>query len=209
MTQETMKTAKETDRRRGCPWGTVALLCLAAVLASSCHRRVIQPVVPPPVSSSPGLASYEAGEKAFEAGNFVEAAKAYEAYLRVNTSDNQDRVHFRLGLSNCLPVDSPQNLKLGREQLQQLAKEFPDSQYRPPSDLILFLLTSIDRLSGKEKELAGSNQKLSATVQKLSATVQKLSATAKEQEGTIKQLTDELQRLKAIDMKRSPSRPPR
>jgi tetratricopeptide (TPR) repeat protein len=198
--------------------GALVLLCCAAALAVSCHRRAKQagvplpaptspaPVlVPPPLPPPPGPVSpapnlvppaYKAAEQAFEAGKYLEAAKAYESYLRLNDPDNQDRVHFRLGLAYSLLPDSPQqNVKNARTHFQRLVKEFPDSPYRAPADLILSLLTAIDKLNASHRELRANNRELSATV--------------KEQQGKIKQLSEELQRLKEIDMKRSPSRPPR
>jgi tetratricopeptide (TPR) repeat protein len=198
--------------------GVLVLLCCAAALVVSCHRRakqaaaplpaptspapvLVPPPLPPPlapVAPAPNLIppAYRTAEQAFEAGRYLEAAKAYESYLRLNDPDNQDRVHFRLGLSYSLLPDSPQqNLKNARTHFQRLVKEFPDSPYRAPADLILSLLATIDKLSANIREIGANNRELNAAV--------------KDQQGKIKQLSEELQRLKAIDMKRSPSRPPR
>jgi len=72
------------------------------------------------------------------------------------------------------------NSRLSRVQLQRVATQFPNSGYRAPAELILSLQAQIEKLGGDLKE----------------------------QEKKIKTLTDELQRLKAIDMQRRPSRPP-
>jgi outer membrane protein assembly factor BamD (BamD/ComL family) len=137
--------------------------------------------VVPPVASNPALLSYEAAEESFEKGDYAAAVKSYEAYLLTNTPAHQDRTYFRLGLSYGLGPDKQQNLRLARTHLQRLVSQFPESLYRAPADLILLLLTEIEKLNGRVNE----------------------------QQSRIKTLTEELQLLKAIDMKRSPSRPPR
>ena len=156
-----------------------AFLCLPVSLVS-CSRRPVQPVVPP-VAATPALLSYKAAEDSFEKGDYTSAVKSYEAYLLTNTPEHQDRTYFRLGLSYGLAPEKPQNLRQARNHLQRLVSQFPESPYRAPADLILLLLTQIDKLNGRVNE----------------------------QQSRITTLTDELQLLKAIDMKRSPSRPPR
>jgi outer membrane protein assembly factor BamD (BamD/ComL family) len=152
-------------------------LLLVAVLVSSCHRRAVQPVVPPP---SPTPSVCDVAEKSFEAGNYQAAVNDYEACLRANYPKDQDRVYFRLGLAYAISGNSSQNLRLSRAHLQRIARQFPNSPYRAPAELILSLQTQIEKLGGDLKE----------------------------QERKIKTLTEELQRLKAIDMQRKPSRPP-
>ena len=72
------------------------------------------------------------------------------------------------------------NGRLSRVPLQRVATQFPNSGYRASAELILSLQAQIEKLGGDLKQ----------------------------QEKKIKTLTDELQRLKAIDMQRRPSRPP-
>ena len=155
-----------------------AFLCLHVSLVG-CSRRPAQPVIPP-AAANPALLSYEAAEDSFERGDYTSAVKNYEAYLLTNTPEHQDRTYFRLGLSYGFAPEKPQNLRQARSHLQRLVSQFPESPYRAPADLILLLLTQIDKLNGRVNE----------------------------QQVRIRNLTEELQLLKAIDMKRSPSRPP-
>ena len=92
-----------------------------------------------------------------------------------------DRVHFRLGLAYALAGNSTQNLRECRAHLQRVASRFPDSQYKIPAEFILSLQAEIEKLSGDLKE----------------------------QQAKMKNLSEELQKLKAIDMQRQPSRPPK
>jgi hypothetical protein len=218
------ETAAEFRGKRWRRIFAVACLCAAAGSSFSCHRgnktvaqpptaTVVatppsmnpggtQPAVTAPSAANPTLASYEAAEQAFEAGRYPEAVKGYESYLKFITSENQDRVHFRLGLAYALMTNVPQNMKIARTHFQVLDKDFQNSPYRVPAELILSLLNMIDKLNNNIKELGASNRELGASNRELNAAF-------KEQQGKIKQLSEELQRLKAIDMKRSPSRPPR
>lgn len=157
---------------------TVAFLCFLVSLVS-CSRKTVVPAGPP-TAASPALLSYAAAEENFEKGDYASAVKGYEEYLLANVFEHQDRAYFRLGLAYGLAPEKPQNLRQARSYLQRLVSEFPRSSYRAPADLILVLLTQIDRLNGRVNE----------------------------QQVRIRNLTEELQLLKAIDMKRNPSRPP-
>jgi outer membrane protein assembly factor BamD (BamD/ComL family) len=134
-----------------------------------------------PAAADPALLSFEAAEDSFEKGDYASAIRSYEAYLLANTPEHQDRAYFRLGLSYGFAPDKPQNLRQARSHLQRLVAQFPRSPYRASADLVLLLLTEIDKLNGRVNE----------------------------QQSRIATLMEELQLLKAIDMKRSPSRPPR
>jgi len=160
------------------PFVAAALLCFLVPLVS-CSRK---PVVPagPPAAANPAVLNYEAAEESFEKGDYASAVKGYEEYLLANMPEYQDRAFFRLGISYGLAPEKPQNLRQARGYLQRLVSEFPRSSYRAPADMILVLLTQIDRLNGRVNE----------------------------QQVRIRNLTEELQLLKAIDMKRNPSRPP-
>jgi outer membrane protein assembly factor BamD (BamD/ComL family) len=161
-----------------------AFLSLAVSLVS-CGRKPVQPVVPPPavvpspVAPNPALLTYEAAEESFAKGDYTSAVKSYEAYLLTGTPEHQDRTFFRLGLAYGFAPERPQNLRQARNHLQRLVSQFPGSPYRAPADLILLLLIQIEKLNGRVAE----------------------------QQSRITTLTEELQVLKAIDMKRSPSRP--
>jgi hypothetical protein len=194
-----IRTSAETTRSAAA-LANVRMLAAALVFMSimvlSCHRRALPPAVPPaapppavpaaPVppppapSPNPARSSYEAAEKSFDAGNYPAALIAYEACLRANVVENLDRVHFRLGLAYALAGESVQNLRESRIHFQRVVTQFAWSPYRIQAELILSLLSEIEKLNGSLKE----------------------------QQTRIKTLSDELQRLKSIDMQRHPSRPP-
>jgi len=156
----------------------MALLSIS-VLVVSCHRKSSQPAVPAAIPDQAQI-SFETGEERFEAGDYPAAAMSYEDYLQSDATSNLDRVHFRLALAYSLELENPQHLRLAKDHFQYLSTQFPKSQYRAPADLILALLNEIERLSGDVRE----------------------------QQVRIKTLTDELLKLKAIDLKKNPSRPP-
>lgn len=156
----------------------MALLFISALVVS-CHKRSSQPPVPAAIPDQTQI-SFETGEEHFEAGDYPAAAISYEDYLHSNATEHLDRVHFRLALAYSLELENPQRLRLAKDHLQYLSTQFPNSQYRAPADLILALLDEVEKLSGDVRE----------------------------QQVRIKTLTDELLKLKAIDLKKNPSRPP-
>ncbi len=88
---------------------------------------------------------------------------------------------FRLGLSYALSDSSPPGLKKSKSRLERLITFYPDSHYRPQARLILDLQNQLDQ---RVSELQGMEER-------------------------IRQLTEEIGKLKKIDMERQPSRPPR
>ena len=132
----------------------VALIVLTAAFAlAACHRRapvagipptppppvVRQPLPPPPVSPGPEplptiakppvVFPLEVANRAFSAGNYDEAARAYEAYLRANPSDiYRDEALFNLGLSYILRPGPSGDWKRAAATFKQLIEEHPHSQ---------------------------------------------------------------------------------
>jgi outer membrane protein assembly factor BamD (BamD/ComL family) len=116
----------------------------------------------------------------FQLGNYVQAAKAYEAFLSANPkAKNRDEALFYLGLSRALAGDSSRNMRQAEAAFKRLISEFPTSQYRNQAEFILGFQVQID----------------------------KLKSDLKERDDKIKKLSDELQALKEIDLQRHPSRP--
>ena len=137
----------------------------------------VEPVIEPKVAATP--TSLDLGDASFQARNYVKAARYYYDYLRTYPkSADRDGVLFRLGLS--LAMDSSgRNMRRVEEVLKRLVTEFPGSPYRSPAEFILGLQSQVESL--KED--------------------------IKEKEARIKLLTEELQKLKEIDLQRRPSRP--
>jgi TolA-binding protein len=139
------------------------------------------PLEPAPISKSTAkVSNLDLGEKYFRAGNFPQAARAYEAYLKSNPKSNyRDMALFYMGLSRALSGGPNRDPHQGEVALKQLVAEFPKSPYKSQAEFILVLQAQIDTLR----------------------------VDVKERDEKIKQLSDELQKLKEIDMQRRPSRP--
>jgi hypothetical protein len=138
----------------------------------------VEPAISPIVAAAPN--SLDLGEAGFQARNYVKAARSFEDYLRAHPgAANRDVVLFRLGLSLAMTDSSGRNMRRAEEVLKRLVAEFPDSPYRGPAEFILGIQSQVESL--KED--------------------------VKEKEARIKLLSEELQKLKEIDLQRRPSRP--
>lgn len=116
----------------------------------------------------------------FGLGEYPEAIREYEAYMRNNPdAESLDRILFNVGLAHALASGSARNLSAAKISLNRLIREFPGSQYRGEAALILDLIAQVERL---DRNMRARNAQ-------------------------IKRLEDELQRLKEIDLKRRPPRP--
>jgi hypothetical protein len=176
-----------------------ASVLVMAIVLCACHKKPLAAVpipapdpTPAPVpASTPAPASipkppplpdnFELGQRFFRNRDYANAALAYEAYLRNNTSPaDQDQALFRLALTHAFadsPVhDTPKALEL----LQQLINRFPDSPYRFQAEFL----------------------------QGLEGDVEKLRADVSKRDDRIRELSQELEKLKQIDMQRRTSRPP-
>jgi TolA-binding protein len=142
------------------------------------------PVPPEAVSPSKtktATSRLEAGETYFKAGNYRQAIQSLEGFIRDNPkSSRRNQALFYLGLSRALANDSSRDLTKAETAFKRLITEFPKSQYRSQVEFILGLQAQIERLKSDVKE----------------------------RDDRIKQLSDELRRLKEIDLQRRPSRPP-
>jgi len=137
----------------------------------------VEPAVAPKVAAVPN--SLDLAEASFQAKDYAKAAKYFDEYLKAHSkAANRDVVLFRLGL--CLAMDSSgKSLRRAEEVLKRLVSEFPGSPYKGPAEFILGLRSQVESL--KED--------------------------IKEKEARIKLLSEELQKLKEIDLQRRPSRP--
>ncbi|MFQ5740930.1 MAG: tetratricopeptide repeat protein [Acidobacteriota bacterium] len=152
---------------------------LALPAASGCRKkRVAAPAVPPPTIATDRRARAEAD---FERGDYSEATAAYESLLSRNLPISEEpRVLFRLALSYALPESPVHNPDRAIQLLTRLIEEHPDSPYGLESRLILGLLSRSQTLESQ----------------------------AKRKEEEIRKLAEELEKLKAIDLRRRPPRPP-
>jgi len=160
----------------------------AAKLPPDSAPSAITPsVVSVPVEAAPAPKvlvvpnTLDLGIDSFKAGEYGKAAQFFEDYLGTGSKpENRDLALFHLFLSYTLKGNSSKNSRRAEDALKRLAGEFPKSPYRDSAELVL----------------------------ELQAQIESLKLNIKENEIKIKQLSEELQKLKEIDMQRRPSRPP-
>jgi outer membrane protein assembly factor BamD (BamD/ComL family) len=123
---------------------------------------------------------YQVGENNFDSGNYAAAAHAYERYLKTPNPKNYDRALFHLGMARALSGGSPKELQQAQADFRNLIAKYPRSPYRQQAEFILSLQGQIDRLKSDVKD----------------------------RDSKIHELTEQLRKLKEIDMQRRPTRPP-
>jgi len=168
---------------------TIVLGCL--LLLSACQKRARTVSLPPsppraasvPVANSveaapapsPVVMTLESANHAFETGNYLQAARYYESYLRRSESDEfRDAALFRLGLIYASPETPIRDWVRATAFLRQLVSDFPGSPLKAPADLILSLYSEVAQLR----------------------------ADTQTRDQRIKQLSTELENLKKIDAQR-------
>jgi hypothetical protein len=156
------------------------------------------------------------GEARYAAGDFRAAAPFYEEYLRSGPAKDRDLALYHLGLAYALQGATTENLEKSQTILQQLVEQYPGTAHRSEATLLLSLQGEIKKLSDaaiqKQVELNAALQRqvdINSVKIKRQAEIDKLKDEIKEQQARIKTLTEELQRLRDIDMERRPSRPSR
>ena len=158
------------------------VILLSAVLAAAgCHKRTpvvaSVPPAPPPPPPAPVItvSPLEEADRAFASGNYDEAARGYDNYLRATTSGGQrDDALFHLALTYALRPAPGTDWPRAIATLKQLLEEYPESAFKSQANLILSLRAELDQTA----------------------------ADSKQRELRIKQLTTELDRLKKIDADR-------
>ena len=133
------------------------------------------------VSTAAASTDLRRADAYFEAGDHAEAASAYEAYLlNYPALPNRDHVLFRLGLTYAFPESPIHEAGRAAGLFRKLVDLFPKSPYAIQARFLLYLQSEAARM---QTEVARREER-------------------------IKQLSDELEKLKQIDMQRRPSRPP-
>ena len=122
------------------------------------------------------MLALDQADRAFNAGNYDEAARGYENFLRIASpgSEQTDRALFQWGLTFVLRPAPAADWPRAATTFKQLLDEHPDSPFRAQANLILSLHTEVDQVG----------------------------ADLRQREQRIKQLTTELDRLKKIDADR-------
>jgi tetratricopeptide (TPR) repeat protein len=142
---------------------------------SACHKRVPVTALPPTPAPAPNPAAgaLDEADRAFTAGQYEEAGRAYENYLRLApVSPQRDQALFRMGLAYALRATA--DWQRASSAFRQIVEGFPNSPLKPPASLILSLHTDLEQLASNTQQ----------------------------RDLRIKQLTTELDRLKKIDADR-------
>ena len=186
-----------------------AILLFTVLFSWACHERIIvypparvpnpstseatvssgkPDVTVKPSSRDPALSAglkpsssrLDSGDAHFRQGRYERAIEDYEAYIENNPeSEIRDRILFNMGLSRALSPGPGRNWSGAKDTLNRLVRDFPDSGYRNPAELILGLISEVEQLN---QDVHAGNAK-------------------------IDRLQEELNRLKEIDLRRRPSRP--
>jgi hypothetical protein len=166
----------------------LVISCLLVVFG--CHRTVRVAAPPPPPPPAPIPASLQLADEAFTQGDFASAAQSYETFLDSHiVREDMDRILFRSAVSVALnntgsAPDVSGNENLSRV-LNRLISEYPGSPYTPPARMVLGLRADLAKLQTDYAKLQADRDTLQKT-----------------QNDKIKQLSDELDRLKKIDLDR-------
>jgi TolA-binding protein len=139
---------------------------------------VIPPPTPtPPEKTTPKKSSFDLGEMNFQIGSYGTATKFYQAFLNdYPKSPDRDKALFHMGIACAL--SSTRDLIQMEAAFKKLTSEFPHSQYRGQAEFILGM----------------------------QAQIEKLRLDVKDRDEKVKRLSEELQKLKDIDMQRRPTR---
>ena len=139
------------------------------MLVGACKKTPAPIPVPPPPDY------FQEGEQRFRQGDYANAVRFYELYLKGNPSGlNRDRTLFYLALAYFFPGSPVRNSERAEELLKRLLSEFAESPY----------VSQVRFILGLQDEL------------------QNLRSTAREREEAMKRLQEELEQLKEIDMQR-------
>ena len=142
-------------------------------------RAWLEPVEESQATASAPPAIYLEAERNFADGNYRRAAQSFEKFLYTfPKAPERERALFYLGFSLALSGEDKDLLQTGAA-LRRLISEFPKSPYRRQAEWILDLRTRIERLQSDVRE----------------------------RDERIRQLSEELRKLKSIDLDRRPSRP--
>jgi len=165
----------------------IAVVALSVVVgAVGCKKRApISPLPPPPppaispaapVSASAPVSPLDQANRAFIAGNYDEAVRTYEEYLRTTSpgSGQRDDALYHLGLIYASRPAPTTDWPRATSAFKQLIDEFPNSPMKSQANIILSLRAELDQAAGDLKQ----------------------------RDQRIRQLTTELDRLKKIDADR-------
>jgi hypothetical protein len=119
---------------------------------------------PPPVPVSP----LEQPDRAFASGNYDEAARGYENYLRTTTSGGErEQALFHLALTCVLRPAPATDWPRAIATFKQLIEEYPDSPLKAQANLILTLRTDLDQVASDIRQRDQRLKQLSTELDRL------------------------------------------
>ncbi len=123
--------------------------------------------------------NFRDGEASFQSGRYPEAIRFYERFIREDAiTQYKDVAMFRLAMSQALVCPVPECRAKTMDQFKRLLAQFPKSPYSAEARFLL----------------------------SMQAEIEKMKSDVKSRDDRIKKLTDELERLKKIDLERRPPR---
>jgi len=123
--------------------------------------------------------NFRDGEASFMSGNYPEAIRGYEKFIREDPITlYKDVAMFRLAMSQAFVCQAPECRVKSMDDFKRLVAKYPKSPYSAEARLILSMQAEIERVKSDVKS----------------------------RDDRIKKLTDELERLKKIDLERRPPR---
>jgi TolA-binding protein len=172
----------------------------AVVVAPPAPVPVADPVPPPPPppipEPPPDAIALEEGERAFEAGTYHEAIRAYSEYLRLAPlGKERDLALFRLGVMSTLLSEPGADWASATTYFKQLVTEFPQSPLALSANLILNLHSGLSQAAA---DVEYRDERIRQLTTELSAAA----ADSQKREERIRQLSSELEKLKQIDAER-------
>lgn len=170
--------ARRAGRKRIRRLCAIGLSAILMTALAGCREKPTSRRPQPAASNSPAAAALDQADAHFEAGRFAEAADAYDSALADYPSSESSQILFRQALAHLL-----ESIGRGRSRaipiLEKLAATERGSSLGGASRVILDLLEEVQHLA---RSNAASEKR-------------------------VEQLSEELEKLKKIDMRRRPPRP--
>jgi tetratricopeptide (TPR) repeat protein len=194
---------------------SAALLLMVAIPGAGCRKKVAIMAPPPPPPPAPSFLAI--GDAAYAARNFSGAVEAYENFLKANAqAPERDRALFRIAMAYSVKESPLHDAARALESFRQVATAHPNSPYATEAKLYLNLneeLTAqqqaVAERSRRIEELESGLAALKMDNERAAEELLKIKTDTAKREERIRQVTAELERLKAIDMQRRPTKPVR
>ena len=133
-------------------------------------------------------------------GKYDSSIREAKAVLRLYPQSLGDEALFRMGLIYAYPGNPDQDYEKSLKCFQRVIKEYPQSKLKDQAKVWTYVLQEIMDKERKIGELKGKNSNLEMTLKKKGEKVKELESQAQRLQARIEKLTDQLLRLKEIDL---------